>query len=125
MSTLIPVGQIRHNTNTFMNEVWDGKDWVPMVEDDVGFTQLPIHANVISNNYGSITSASTITTTVGSNGTSSRLNDNAREELYHFLKSNLRVAEYLDENGKIDYVQLELREGEGCIWENIQRVRIK
>jgi hypothetical protein len=35
------------------------------------------------------------------------------------------VAEYLDENGKVDYVQLELREGEGCVWENIQRVRIK
>jgi hypothetical protein len=123
MSTLTPVGQIRYNANTLMSEVWDGKQWIEMDDSLNGFTPISIHSNNVYG--GGITSANNITTTIGSNGTSARLTDNAREELYQFLKSNLRVGEYLDENGKIDYVQLELREGEGCIWETIQRVRIK
>ncbi len=53
------------------------------------------------------------------------MSDNVRENLYHFLKENIRVAEYLDESGKIDYVQLEIREGEDFIWEPIRRTKIK
>ena len=35
------------------------------------------------------------------------------------------VGKHHEVDGKVDYVQLEVREGEGCNWENIQRVRIK
>lgn len=117
MAISIPVGQMRMNQNTFMQEVWDGKDWNPIGDPNV-FTTIPVH------NGGSITSAITNTATIVPNG-ASKLTDSAKEDLFLFLKNNLRVAEYLGENGKVDYVQLELREGEGCIWENIQRVRIK
>lgn len=113
MAISTPIGQIRYNPNTLFQEIWDGKTWVEV--DDTGFTQMPIHT----------ISANTISTTAASNIVNANLTDNAKEDLYQFLKSNLRVGEYLDENGKIEYVQLELREGEGCTWETIQRVRIK
>ena len=115
MANSIPVGHMRVNPHTYMQEVWDGKQW-NRIDDPGVFTTIPVH------NGGSITTAQTNgTVSIGA----SKLTENAKEEVYEFLKKNLRVAEYLDENGKVDYVQLELREGEGCIWENIQRVRIK
>ena len=120
MSTLIPVGQIRHNMNTMMNEVWDGKSWITIDDGLDSFTPISVH----NGGHTITTSNAAITTSMGFNGTS-RMADVTREDMFEFLKTNLRVAEYLDETGKVDYVQLELREGEGCNWENIQRVRIK
>jgi hypothetical protein len=110
--SLTPVGQIRFNPNTFMQEVWDGQAWSEI--DPHNFTAMPIHSNGIANSSIAATAV-----------TSKIVNANDKENLYHFLKRNMRVAEYLDDSGKIDYVQLELREDEGCVWENIQRVRIK
>jgi hypothetical protein len=78
-------------------------------------------ANSISSLGLPIGSAS-ITTTVGSNGSSARISRNM-EDVYEFLKENLRVAEYTDETGKITTVQLEMRLGPGFVWENIRRVK--
>jgi len=80
-------------------------------------------ANSISSLGLPIGSAS-ITTTVGSNGSSARLSRNM-EDVYEFLKENLRVAEYIDDSGKITTVQLEMRLGPGYTWENIRRVKSK
>jgi hypothetical protein len=110
-----PIGQIRYNPNTNYQEVWNGNSWVD-IDDSSAF--VPLQTTLVPN--GGITVANTSTiTNVG------KMTENAKEDLYLFLNNNIRVAEYLDENGKVDYVQLELREGEGCVWENIQRVRIK
>lgn len=121
MAISIPVGQIRLNANSNMQEVWDGKDWLELGGPNV-FTPMPIH-----NSSGSITTSISNTSTITTNGMGSmgKLTENAKEDLYLFLRGNLRVAEYLNENGKVDYVQLEIREGDGYDWENIQRVRIK
>lgn len=116
MAISSPVGTIRHNPNTYMQEVWDGKDWNPIVDTD-NFTTIPVH------NLNGVVSTNVYTTTVSSQGTS--MSDNTKENFYHFLKENIRVAEYLDESGKIDYVQLEIREGEGFVWEPIRRIKIK
>jgi hypothetical protein len=119
MAVLTPVGQIRHNSGTGMSEVWDGKQWVQMDDGLNGFTTI--------NTYSAVPNGGHTITNVSSNGISSvsTMNDNLKEDLYSFLKRNLRVAEYTDETGKLDYVQLEMREGDGGEWENIQRVRIK
>lgn len=119
MAVSIPVGQIRHNVNTLMSEVWDGYKWIEMDTSPNGFTPI--------NSYSAVPNGGHTITNVSSNGISSvsTMNDNLKEDLYSFLKRNLRVAEYIDETGKLDYVQLEMREGDGCVWENIQRVRIK
>lgn len=93
-----------------MHEVWDGKTW--MEADPNVFTAFPIHSSANITN-------SSIQSTV------TQKSDYNKENVYYFLKKHMRVAEYLDENGKVDYVQLEIREDEGCIWENIQRIRIK
>ena len=70
-----------------------------------------------------------ITTSIPTTGTISRVvnsvSDSRKEDIFRYIMKNLRVAEYLTEDGKVDYVQLEMREGDGCNWENIQRVRIK
>lgn len=117
MAITNPIGQIRLNPNTFMQEVWDGKDW-NVIDDANNFTTIPIHSisGAVSSSY---------TTSMQPIGSSVIMNESRKEDIYHFLMKNLRVAEYLDDTGKIDYVQLELREDENCIWENIQRVRIK
>jgi hypothetical protein len=81
-------------------------------------------ANSISSLGLPIGSAHGITTTVGSNGSSASLSRNM-EDVYEFLKQNLRVAEYTDEAGKIATVQLEMRLGPGYVWENIRRVKSK
>ncbi len=105
-----------------MQEVWDGKDWNPIVDTD-NFTTIPVHnlSGVVSTN--GVVGTNVYTTTISPQGNS--MSDNVRENLYHFLKQNIRVAEYLDESGKIDYVQLEIREGDGFIWEPIRRTKIK
>lgn len=47
------------------------------------------------------------------------------EDLFEFLKENLRVAEYVDDNNKLLYVELQMRAGEGFVWDKIRRVRLK
>ena len=48
-----------------------------------------------------------------------------RELIFDFLKENMRVAEYLDDNGKVHTVQLEMRAGDGYVWDKIRRVKLK
>lgn len=98
-----------------MNEVWDGKDWNPIDDANV-FTTIPVH------NLSGAASTTVTTATITANGA---LTENRKEELYDFLKKNLRVGEYLTEDGKLDYVQLEIREGEDFVWEPIRRIKIK
>lgn len=126
-----PIGEIRYNPNTMMQEVWDGKDW-NQIDDPNNFVTIPIHGGIVSPNTTINIAPYTGTTTYGVNGSTYHpgtshpsITEKRSEELYEFLKDNLRVAEYMDENGKVDYVQLELRAGEGYLWESIQRIRIK
>jgi hypothetical protein len=60
-------------------------------------------------------------------GTSSmrQVDDNFKEDFFAFMKENLRVAEYVDENGKVEYVQLQFRTGLGYVWEEVRRVKLK
>lgn len=60
-------------------------------------------------------------------GTSSvrQVDDNFKEDFFAFMKENLRVAEYVDESGKIEYVQLQFRNGPGYVWEEVRRVKLK
>jgi hypothetical protein len=125
MSTLIPVGQVRYDFRSDQKQMWDGHRWKSISDDE--FNELPIHKHIggmsiIPNN--GITAPVT-NTNFGSLASSGITRNITGEEIHDFLKRNLRVAEYLKEDGSIDYVQLELREGEGANWENIQRVRIK
>ena len=120
MSTLIPVGQVRYDFQSDQKQVWDGVKWNTISDDE--FTELPIYQSAVANGGHTITTSvptSTISTVVNS------INDSRKEDIFHYIMKNLRVAEYLTEDGKVDYVQLEMREGDGCNWENIQRVRIK
>jgi hypothetical protein len=54
-----------------------------------------------------------------------QVDDNFKEDLFAFMKENFRVAEYVDENGKIEYVQLQFRNGPGYVWEEVRRVKLK
>ena len=121
MSTLIPVGQVRYDFQSDQKQVWDGVKWNTISDDE--FTELPIYQSAIANGGHSIT------TSIPTTGTISRVvnsvSDSRKEDIFRYIMKNLRVAEYLTEDGKVDYVQLEMREDEGCNWENIQRVRIK
>ena len=116
MAKTFPVGHIRINPNTYMSEVWNGSKWID--------TATPQMVNSISSLGLPIGSASGITTTIGSNGSSATISRNM-EDVFEFLKENLRVAEYVDETGKITTVQLEMRLGAGFVWENIRRVKTK
>ena len=116
MAKVMPVGRTRINPNTLNAEVWNGTAWLEAIN--------PKMANTISTLGLPIGSAHGITTTVGSNGSSASLSRNM-EDVYEFLKQNLRVAEYTDEAGKITTVQLEMRLGPGYTWENIRRVKSK
>jgi hypothetical protein len=100
-----------------MQEVWDGKDWNPIDDANV-FTTIPVHTM-----SGAVSSA--YTTSIQPSSSNGTLTESRKEDLYYFLKENLRVAEYLREDGKLDYVQLEIREGEGFLWEPIRRIKIK
>jgi hypothetical protein len=115
MAKTFPVGHIRINPNTYMSEVWNGSTWIDTV--------TPQMVNSISTLGLPIGSAHGITTTVGSNGSSATLSRNM-EDVFEFLKQNLRVAEYVDKDGKINTVQLEMRLGPGYTWDNIKRVKI-
>lgn len=47
------------------------------------------------------------------------------EDMFEFLKENIRVAEYVDDNNKLLYVELQMRAGPGFAWDKIRRVRLK
>ena len=47
------------------------------------------------------------------------------EDMFEFMKDNIRVAEYVDDNNKLLYVELQMRAGPGFVWDKIRRVRLK
>jgi hypothetical protein len=98
------VGDTRINPNTYDIDVWDGTDWVS-------------GHSVITSNYR------TTSMNAATASTSTRYPVDTLS-IYEFLKNNLRVAEYLDDNGKIHTVRLELRQGEAYVWEPIRRIKI-
>lgn len=103
MAKTFPVGHVRVNPNTFMTEVWDGSTW------NTGLSTTTIPYQIGSN--GNITSSKpTISAT-------------ERELIFEFLKENMRVAEYVQRDGKPPIVQLEMRVGEGYVWEQVKRVK--
>lgn len=111
MAKTFPVGHIRVNPNTFQTEMWDGSCWQTTT------------TGVLTTNVGSsyITSnGNGYTTTINSKPT---ISATEREMIFDFLKENMRVAEYVDDKGKITTVQLEMRAGPDYIWENIRRVK--
>jgi hypothetical protein len=113
MAKSFAIGQTRINPNTFMTEVWDGTKWdngLNTITTNVGNSYTTIATNAITGS--SISSRPTISAT-------------ERELIFDFLKENMRVAEYLDDKGKIHTVQLEMRAGPGYVWENIRREKTK
>jgi hypothetical protein len=54
-----------------------------------------------------------------------QVDDNFKEDFFAFMKENLRVAEYVDETGKVEYVELQFRTGPGYVWEEVRRVKLK
>jgi len=110
MAKSISIGQTRVNPKTFMTEVWDGSKW------DDGTSSITTAAN----SYTTIATNGIIGSSISSRPT---ISPTERELIFDFLKENMRVAEYVDEKGKISTVQLEMRAGPGFVWENIKRVK--
>ena len=104
MAVSTPYGEIRINPNTLMTEMWDGKNWLEL--DSVSTINSP-------NSYGSISAVNTATITTA--GTSSAPTAERQEDIFEFLKNNLRVAEYTNEEGKPLYVELQMRAGDGYV----------
>jgi hypothetical protein len=100
------IGDTKIDPNTYDTKVWDGITWVN-------------GSNTITSNLRSV--ATNSAHAIGQ-GTITRISEH--EHLYNFLKNNLRVAEYLDDKGKIKNVQLELRQGEQYVWVPIKRIKI-
>ena len=66
--------------------------------------------------------------TSGANGSYTTVSTAAhawKHDLFLMFAEHVRVAEYINEKGKIERVQLEWREGNGSRWEPITRVQIK
>ena len=124
MAKSFPVGHMRVNPNTYETEVWDGTKWNNTNMHGVT-TTLPTSGYTTIASSGNITSNGITTSTFS--GTSSRptISATERELIFDFLKQNMRVAEYVDDKGKVHTVQLEMRAGEGYTWENIRRVKTK
>ncbi len=111
MAKSFSIGQTRVNPNTFMTEVWDGTKW----DNGIGGITTAVNSYTIaSNGMNSVT--------VNSKPT---ISPTERELIFDFLKENMRVAEYVDEKGKISTVQLEIRAGPGFVWEQIRREKTK
>ena len=83
--------------------VYDGKKWTRM--------------------HSPITSAPYIVTTGSSTSFKPTISATERELIFEFLKENMRVAEYVQRDGKPPIVQLEIRAGEGYVWEQVKRVK--
>jgi hypothetical protein len=117
-------GDIRKFTSqrTFdeIYQIYDGKDW----------KDIDLNTNRIAHsiNGGNITSngSTTYNSNIAALGTVKRqVDDNFKEDFFAFMKENLRVAEYVDDSGKIEYVQLQFRTGPGYVWEEVRRIRLK
>jgi len=115
MAKSFVIGTTRLNPTTYMTEVWDGKTW------NDGCNTI-----TLNNTYptGSTISTATSASTAVYN-VRPTMSATERELMFDFLKNNMRVAEYLDENGKVHTVQLEMRAGEGFVWEQIKRQKVK
>ena len=83
--------------------VYDGKKWTKM--------------------NSPITSAPHIVTTGSSSSFKPTISATERKLIFEFLKENMRVAEYVQRDGKPPIVQLEMRAGEGYVWEQVKRVK--
>lgn len=93
------------NPTTFEDEyaMYDGSKWVKV--------NTPV------------TSAPHIVTTGSSTSFKPTISATERELIFEFLKHNMRVAEYVQRDGKPPIVQLEIRAGEGYVWEQVKRVK--
>jgi hypothetical protein len=98
-------------TDSYRTAVYDGQRWTEM------------NNGITTGSSGTITT-SNITTT-RNNGTSIADTPPLQEQMFDFMKQNLRVAEYTDGDGKIHTVQLEMRLGPSYVWEPIKRVKTK
>jgi hypothetical protein len=116
MAVSTPLGEMRFNPNTFMQEMWDGKSWVEV--DSVSTINYP-------NSYGPGATVGGVTMISAAGTVTTPLTANQREDIFEFLKDNLRVAEYTDEKGKTLYVELQMRAGDGYAWDKIRRVKLK
>lgn len=70
-------------------------------------------------------SATTYNSNIANLGKVRKTSEEFKEDFFAFMKENLRVAEYVDENGKTEYVQLQFRNGPGYVWEEVRRVKLK
>ena len=113
MAVTTPTGHIRINPYTHMSEVWDGNTWIEMTNN--------VSVSQGAGGYG----GGTVTANGSIASISTPATDIQKEQIFEFLKENLRVAEYMDEKNKIHTVQLEMRAGPGFVWENIKRVKTK
>ena len=87
--------------------IWDGKQWNIMAAPTTALNMSA--ATITSGSYSTVSSAA-----------------NAwKHDLATMFAEHVRVAEYVHDNGKIERVQLEWREGHGSRWEPITRVKIK
>jgi len=113
------------NSTTFEDEyaMYDGSQWVKMNNmNSLGAPYMnSTVAKKINGGLGLISNGSSYTTTAISSKPT--ISATERELIFEFLKENLRVAEYVDDKGKITTVQLEMRAGPGFVWENIRRVK--
>lgn len=100
------------SVDEYRTAIYDGHQW----------KEITNH-NKISTMNSNI-SASNITTISGSSSRPT-ISATERELIFDFLKENMRVAEYTDASGKVITVQLEMRAGEGYVWESIRRVKTK
>lgn len=81
-----------------------------------------------NNNLTATTYNSTIAnlgSAIGASSVVRQVDDNFKEDFFAFMKENLRVAEYVDENNKVEFVQLQFRTGPGYVWEEVRRVKLK
>lgn len=110
------------NHTTFEDEyaMYDGSKWVKMNNpNSLGAPYM--NSTVATKINGGITSnGSSYTTAVSSKPT---ISATERELIFEFLKENMRVAEYVQRDGKPPIVQLELRAGPGYTWEQVKRVK--
>lgn len=91
----------------YQTAVYDGIKWNVVKTNQ---TQYNVTASQVNNaNYNTVSAVA-----------------NAwKSDLFVMFEQHVRVAEYVNEKGKIERVQLEWREGQGSRWQPITRVQIK
>ena len=111
------------NHTTFEDEyaMYDGTQWLKM--NNMNSLGAPYMNSTVAKNIngGTITSNGSSYTTAISNKPT--ISATERELIFEFLKHNMRVAEYIQGDGKPPIVQLEMRAGEGYVWEQVKRVK--